>query len=102
MADGPSGSSDRRVLSPDRRPPAMNDDIVLADGPGAGNERRVRTPARGAPTKRRALTGDMLTHADEPATKKSIVDDPEDDFQMGGLAVKSERPRKTKSSSTIS
>ncbi len=94
LADGPSGSSDRRVLSPDRRPPAMNDDLILADGPGAGNERRVRTLSRGAPTKRRALTGDMFTHADEPATKKSIIDDPEDAFQMGVLAFAAQRGSK--------
>ena len=53
----------------------MNDEFILADGPGAGTERSVRTAARGAPTRRRAMKGDKLTHADEPATTKSIIDD---------------------------
>ena len=32
------------------------------------------------------MTGAMFTHVDEPATKKTIIDDPEDDVQIGGLA----------------
>ena len=33
----------------------------------------------------------MFTHVDEPATKKSIIDDPEDDVQIGGLAFAAQR-----------
>ena len=40
------------------------------------------------------MTGDMLTHVDEPATKKSIIDDLEDDIQMGGLAIAAQRGSK--------
>ena len=84
-ADGPAGSSDRKVLSPDRRPPAMDSELILAIGPGACNERRIRTPARQPPSQGRATAGDILTHNDEPATKKSIIDDPGKDIDIGDL-----------------
>ena len=64
----------------------MNDDeCILDDGPGCGSDRRVVTPVRRPPTKRRAVTGDMYTHDDEPSTKKAIVDEPDDDVDIGNL-----------------
>ena len=77
--DGPAGSSDRRIASPSRKQPAIDTETVLADGPGGGNEKRLKTPNRHPPSKRRAATGGMFTHDDEPATKKNIVDEPDDD-----------------------
>ena len=56
--------------------------IVLADGLDGGNEKRMKTPSRRPPCKRRAAIGGMLTHDEEPATMKNIVDEPDDDVDI--------------------
>ena len=85
--DGPSGSTERRLASPSRKKPAIDTETALEDGPGGGNERRLKTPTRRPPSKRRAATGGMFTHDDEPATKKNIVDEPDDeDIDISALA----------------
>ena len=84
--DWPAGSSDRRVLAPARRTPTIDEEFIVADGPDTGGDRRVKTPSRRPPTKRRALTGDMFTHEDEPNTKRSTIDDG-DDVDLGRLLI---------------
>ena len=86
--DGPAGSSDRRLLTPVRILPNTAIPIELDDAPVTGGERRIRSPVRRPPTKRRAQTGDMFTHDDEPSTEKVIVDEPDDqDADLGGLVI---------------
>ena len=83
--DRPAGSSDRRIAYPSRKQPSIDIETTLADGPGAGNAKSLKTPTRQPPSKRRAATGDMFTHGDEPATKKNIVDEPDDDIDINAL-----------------
>ena len=87
LADGPAGPSDRRVLTPGPRVPTTEEDIVLADGPEIGGERRIKSPVRRPAIKRRALTEQMFTHEDEPDTKKTILDEPEGDIDIGNLVI---------------
>jgi hypothetical protein len=84
--DGPAGSSDRRIASPNRKQPAIDIEITLVDGPDGGNEKRLKTPTRRPPSKRRAATGGMFTHDDEPATKKNLVEESDDDVDISALA----------------
>ena len=37
------------------------------------------------------MMGDMFTHVDELATKKSIIDDPEEGVRIGGLVLAAQR-----------
>ena len=87
LADGPAGPSDRRVLTPGPHVPTIEEDIVLADGPEIGGERRIKPPVRRPAIKRRALTEQMFTHEDEPDTKKTILDEPEGDIDIGNLVI---------------
>ena len=83
--DGPAGSSDGIIASHSRRQLAIDTEIVLADGPDGSNEKRMRTPTRRPPSKRRAATGGMFMDDDEPATKKNIIDEPDDDVDIDAL-----------------
>jgi hypothetical protein len=67
--------------------PTIEEDIVLADGPEIGGERRIKSPVRRPAIKRRALTEQMFTHEDEPDAKKTILDEPEGDVDIGNLVI---------------
>ena len=73
--DGPADSTENRVRIPIVHASPKPEPVVLEDAPDAGVDIRLGSLVRAPAVKRKAQTGGMFTHDDEPDVKTRPIED---------------------------